>query len=321
MSNKVAAIFSVVLCLALVGCKKNADEAPSPPAEKAVALEPAKAPVAEDSNEAKTDVATEPASDAKVIEKPFFYTVSGPDGASGHLLGTMHMGIDAAKELPEGVWKALESASSLSIEADITDVKVAMGLMLPPGENLKDLLGEETWALLEKKLGKGTAQMLLPMKPAAAASAIAIHGMKMTMPMDLAVVAKAQTADKPVHFLEDASFQLAMLDKVMTVETVREMLTNPDATDMQTMLDTYRRGDEEALIEVMQDDSSLGENGDEKLEALLFERNANWIPKLEELFAEKGAFVAVGAAHLVGPRSVVELLEAKGYTVTRWAAQ
>jgi uncharacterized protein len=49
---------------------------------------------------------------------------------------------------------------------------------------------------------------------------------------------------------------------------------------------------------------------------LLVERNKNWLPKLEALFARKGAaFVVVGAAHLVGPDGLVAMLKAKGYTV------
>ncbi len=317
MQNSLLLIASLTLCLLSPGCKKEA------PKEKRSA--PAVTTSADDAAptapEPTPKIEQEKAPDVAIIEKPFFYTVEGPDGESGFLLGTMHMGVDAAKELPKEVWEALESASSLTIEADITDVKVAMGLMLPKDQNLKDLLGEETWALLVKKVGEPTANMLLPMKPAAAASAIAIQGITMTIPMDLAVVAKAQANKTPVHFLEDAAFQLAMLEKVMTVETVREMLTSTEATDMKTMLQTYRDGDEERLLKEMQDPTSLGENGEEKMEALLFERNENWIPKLEELFAAKGAFVAVGAAHLIGPRSVPALLEAKGYKITRRTKQ
>tara|TARA_R110002096_G_scaffold299503_6_gene494158 strand:- start:58935 stop:59918 length:984 start_codon:yes stop_codon:yes gene_type:complete len=324
MLDKLVLVASLAICLLATGCKKSADEKDPAATDVATKVESATEATpteVEPAPETTTDDAEGSVNDAEdsavVIKNPFFYTVTGPNGESGFLLGTMHMGVDAAKEMPKDVWLALASASSLTIEADITDVTVAMGLMLPKDQNLKDLLGEESWALLEKKVGKPTAQMLLPMKPAAAASAIAIQGIKMTMPMDLAVVAKAQTAELPIHYLEDAAFQLAMLEKVMTVETVREMLASEDATDMKTMLETYRKGDAEALLEEMQDTSSLGENGEEKIEALLFDRNANWIPKLEELFAEKGAFVAVGAAHLIGPRSVNALLKAKGYTITR----
>jgi uncharacterized protein YbaP (TraB family) len=327
MLNKLLPLASILLCLAAASCKKESPGEKTPAPEAKIEATANHETAANDEAATPTDeVAPEPSAETAtdgvaVIENPFFYTVAGPNGESGFLLGTMHMGVDAAKELPKDVWLALASASSLTIEADITDVKVAMGLMLPPGQNLKDLLGEETWALFVEKVGEGTAKMMLPMKPAAAASAIAIQGIKMTMPMDLAVVSKAQEAKLPIHYLEDAAFQLAMLDEVMTVDTVREMLTSPDATDMKTMLQTYRNGDDAALIKEMQNTSALGENGEEKMEALLFKRNENWIPKLEELFATKGAFVAVGAAHLLGPRSVVDLLAAKGYTITRFAKQ
>ena len=43
---------------------------------------------------------------------------------------------------------------------------------------------------------------------------------------------------------------------------------------------------------------------------LLVDRNRNWLPKIEALFARKGrAFVVVGAAHLVGPDGLLAMLE------------
>lgn len=309
---------SLFLCLALsIGCKKEAAEKTEP--ATAATTAPEHAPPEADEADVAEDAAAPAKPSVPVIDKPFFYKVQGPSGNAGYLLGTMHMGVDAEKELPKSVWDALMSSTSLAIEADIADVKIAMGLMLPKGQNLRDVLGEETWQRLVEELGEATANMLLPMKPAAAASALAVKGLPMTVPMDLALLNKANEQKKTIHYLEDAAFQLAMLDKVMNADTVREMLENPEKSDMKKMLVTYRAGDADALLKEMEDTSSLGEDGPDKLEALLYERNANWIPKLEELFETKGAFVAVGAAHLIGPRSVVELLEAKGYSVERLA--
>ena len=49
---------------------------------------------------------------------------------------------------------------------------------------------------------------------------------------------------------------------------------------------------------------------------LLVDRNRNGLPRIEALFARRGrALVVVGAAHLVGPDGVVQMLKAKGYTV------
>ena len=319
MLPKLLLAMSILVSLSSVGCKKeSADKTEAAPAAVEVTPSPAEAAKPDQSADEPELPTGNDEPSAAIIAKPFFYTVKGPEGQAGYLLGTMHMGVDAAKELPTAVWDALAASKSLTIEADITDVKIAMGLMLPKGQNLKDVLGEETWALLVEKLGEPTAKMLLPMKPAAAAATLAVKGLPMTVPMDLALLNQARESDKTLTYLEDAAFQLAMLDKVMNADTVREMLTNPEATDMKTMLATYRSGDEKALLREMENTTSLGENGAEKLEALLFDRNSNWIPMLEELFATKGAFVAVGAAHLIGPRSVVDLLTKKGYTIERF---
>ena len=49
---------------------------------------------------------------------------------------------------------------------------------------------------------------------------------------------------------------------------------------------------------------------------LLVGRNQKWIPKLKAMLAsEKTHFVTVGAGHLVGRDSVVEMLRARGYKV------
>jgi uncharacterized protein YbaP (TraB family) len=49
---------------------------------------------------------------------------------------------------------------------------------------------------------------------------------------------------------------------------------------------------------------------------LLVERNRNWMPKIEALFARRGkTLVVVGAAHLLGPDGLIAMLKAKGYTV------
>jgi len=54
------------------------------------------------------------------------------------------------------------------------------------------------------------------------------------------------------------------------------------------------------------------------IDVLLLDRNRNWIPTLERLLAEnREDLIVVGAAHLAGEGSVLDLLEKAGYTVTR----
>jgi uncharacterized protein YbaP (TraB family) len=51
-------------------------------------------------------------------------------------------------------------------------------------------------------------------------------------------------------------------------------------------------------------------------ERFLNRRNRNWIPVMENLMQKNPTFVAVGAAHLMGPNGVISLLRQKGYTVS-----
>ena len=52
-------------------------------------------------------------------------------------------------------------------------------------------------------------------------------------------------------------------------------------------------------------------------EAVLFERNARWLPLIEPQLREGDLFIAVGAAHLFGERGILAELQRRGYTVKR----
>jgi uncharacterized protein YbaP (TraB family) len=92
------------------------------------------------------------------------------------------------------------------------------------------------------------------------------------------------------------------------------------------MLDAYIAGDETKIVAISdsEKDDAL-EHGytaaeyDQEMNEMLYDRNASWIDALDRLHAAGGGFVAVGALHLVGPRSVLALLAGKGYRVTRLA--
>jgi uncharacterized protein YbaP (TraB family) len=51
---------------------------------------------------------------------------------------------------------------------------------------------------------------------------------------------------------------------------------------------------------------------------LLVDRNQAWVARISgEMAKGRTVFVAVGAAHTVGPDGLAALLEAKGFTVKR----
>lgn len=99
----------------------------------------------------------------------------------------------------------------------------------------------------------------------------------------------------------------------MLVQALEDL---PDMTDkMFEMLDIWMGGDEAQLDELMLDET---QGLDGFAERLLFERNRNWLPPIEQMLADNEAnLIIVGAAHLGGAEGVPALLEQAGYTVER----
>ena len=82
-----------------------------------------------------------------------------------------------------------------------------------------------------------------------------------------------------------------------------------------TIVSAWANGDVEAIAA-----TNLPQTPDDVAETqhVLFDRNANWIPAIEKLLADNQQdLIVVGAAHLAGPGSVLDLLAKAGYTVTR----
>lgn len=84
---------------------------------------------------------------------------------------------------------------------------------------------------------------------------------------------------------------------------------------MNKLLEAWKAADEKELATAFVDDMK---KSPELYEALLVKRNKAWVPVLEKLMAAKqDNFVVVGTAHLVGSDSVLNMLKAKGYKISR----
>ena len=79
------------------------------------------------------------------------------------------------------------------------------------------------------------------------------------------------------------------------------------------MIGAWKVGDGKLLNELMSEEMKEGEK---VRELMLTNRNKNWIPEIEKaLEGPQNIFFLVGAGHLVGKDSVVELLQKRGHTL------
>jgi hypothetical protein len=125
---------------------------------------------------------------------------------------------------------------------------------------------------------------------------------------------------KPIGELETNVEQLGFFDK-LPEGAQRELLLGaidqPQSfnAEFKQMLGAWARGDVNAIARTFNRD--LGNSPDLK-QALIERRNANWSRWIEQRMDQPGAImIAVGAGHLAGKDSVIDMLRKGGYQVRR----
>ncbi len=258
-----------------------------------------------------------------VVSGAYFFEVT-KDGRASHILGTRHISISLTK-FPEVVRTTLDHASLLVEEIAPEDHPKPTF----KDEALREQLGPEQWAHYEELVGPVFAKRV-EHKPSLVASLLLIAMYEdLTIALDKQLAERA-TADKiPSAGLELSSFQMDLISKLLDIRLLKAFIDEtPNRAKLRELahdgMEHYCKGDEkeESPVEGVEEKQLLS-HGYTKAdvasfkEVLLYQRNTDWIPKLEKLFEQDRVFVAVGAGHLQGPRGVIELLRARGYTITR----
>lgn len=260
------------------------------------------------------------------LAHPLFWSAT-KDGITSYFLGTMHTGVDAEKRLPDSVWAKLDAAKTFAMETDIGDPAVANAGKRTSGTIHEDL-GPDYYKKLEAIITPAMAKSIDGMKPMVAATLISLRGIPPTAPMDRVLHARALGGKKAIVYLEKAALQAEIVDKYMGIRELKLMIDTADkgVERMKRLMAAYVAGDDAALVALSDEEKADALAAGfteaelaEQNEAMIYRRNASWIEPIEKLHAAGGGFIAVGALHLVGPKSVLELLAARGFTVTRVA--
>jgi len=249
------------------------------------------------------------------------------DGRTTYFFGTMHAGVDASTRLPAIVWSKLDASRAFAMETDLDGAAVSP-VFAPTTQSLREALGADYWAKLEAALGAGGAREVEYLPPMVPAASLSLRGLPPTPPMDRVLSARAAGEHKPIVFLEPVDRQLAALARWFDVKALRMLLDELPTSEQhaRALLAAYVAGDERTMLALNDDEKAdalrhgyTAAEYDREMADLLYDRNASWIAPIEQLHAAGGGFVAVGALHLVGPRSVLDLLAHRGYRITRLA--
>jgi uncharacterized protein len=215
---------------------------------------------------------------------------------------------DKTAGLPLAAQFGLDMAHPLSTKIGKDDVdlldKTAKGMGLP---------GESTFEPMQPWLVTMTVSVM-PMLKAGydPASGVDVVLLKQARDAGKKIVG-LETMEQQLHFVADEpqAEQVEMLHKELT-----EMTKN--TAEMADMVSAWEKG-EVAKIGAL-------ENGEMKTKyaaeykTLVVDRNAKWAATLDGLLKDPATgtvFVAVGAAHLAGDDSVIEMLKKDGWVVAR----
>lgn len=274
--------------------------------------------------------------DTKEEGKPALWKLTGTkpeQKGSAYLFGTIHI-------LPKGVnWRtplletALKESDQLIIEVlGLEDTqnaaRIFSKLAISPNQpeieqRIKPSLRDDLDAVIDKSNIPEFA--LNRMESWAAALSLASAqtnnlGLDASEGVEKKLVAQFGEFKKPVEGLETIEQQLGYFDTLPETQQ-RDMLTSvvEEAGDTKTsfekLFNAWISGDTEVIAEL----ANGGILEDPKTrEKLLVARNQDWAEQLDKRLQSPGmSFVAVGAAHLVGPDAVQTMLEKRGYKIQK----
>jgi hypothetical protein len=257
---------------------------------------------------------------------------------SSLLFGTIHVGRPEFYPLPASRLSRLTTVDALVLEADITDTARAISAtqkfaMYAAGEDgLDRRLSPELLKRLDAVLARNQLERapMMRMKPWMLGTVLTLFeaaqaGYVPGLAAEAYVIRMAKSGNKPIlefegieqqfSLFENASWptQLAYLE-----DALKAVESNAARREINRIVQAWETADRpalERLLGEMRAQTSVGARF--TVDTILLGRHDAMVRRIETLMADgRNYLFAVGALHLVGPGGVVEMLRARGYTVT-----
>jgi uncharacterized protein YbaP (TraB family) len=269
----------------------------------------------------------EPAAARNTARHPL-WVIEGKQN-SIYLLGSIHVLRKSDYPLPQALEQAYREAEVLYMEIDMDDIDqgeaVAFTLgkgMLPLDRSLDEVLGQQRAAQARaqaKAMGLDLG-MFNRFEPwVAAVGVIQAQVMKLGLDPEMGIEKHferlARTDGKEIRGFETLGEQLGFFDG-LSLERQADflMLSLEDAgsmeEDLEMLVSAWRKGESHVLARTLTEEF---QGFPDLYELLIAGRNRNWAKQIEPLLDDEDDYlIVVGALHLVGEDSVLEILRRKG---------
>ncbi|MEM6900386.1 MAG: TraB/GumN family protein [Pseudomonadota bacterium] len=269
--------------------------------------------------------------------EPAMWTLSDED-TTINILGTVHLLPPETEWRTDRIKSAFKAADSVCFEVDaigrameVLSLTFSRGIM-PPGEKMTDYLDkEETEELraIAEELGIPFPSINvmqpwfagLTIEQYIASRAGLVEGVEFSMHPDVLQSGKTlcemETVEEQLGGLASMSleeqFNVIRASQDDFEELGADGLVDQFIEDIDELVEMWLAGDVEGISEEVTPEA-FGSQA--YYDELLVKRNVRWVPRIEAMLEGEGnILIAVGAAHLAGPDSVITMLRDRGYEV------
>ena len=315
----IAFLLAIVMCFALAACNESEEK---------------------DGEKTARRETREPTS------TPILYKVTDGDGDAIWLFGSIHVGLEEYYPLPDYVMDAFENSDALAVEFDIVAFQKDMqaqtaaltALIYTDGTTIADHIPAELYEqaveiIDENSMYVSAYDSYCPILWSSLLDNILMEkaGAETNLGVDMHMINLAYDCDKPVLDVESPELQynlMAGFSEELQIMLLEKSVENFERYNlygmaMNMLMKTWMTGDEETLVLMLNEESQLGTERERELyaeytDALITQRNLSMTAYAEDAL-ESGdeLFICVGAAHIVGPDAMADLLAERGYTVER----
>jgi uncharacterized protein len=248
-----------------------------------------------------------------------------------YLFGSIHLAKADFYPLPAAVEAAYRQADTLAVEADPTDpaaTEKAMPLLTYAApDKLENHLSEQTWHQLKAMTGPAV-ESFQTLRPATLTMAFTLQffaqkGYEPKYGVDLHFIHQAKADRKKLLEFEGMEFQAGVLGGLsdadgdaMVGEMLRGLRSGALQLEAEAMIDAWKYGNAPRLADVLRDAANKDDGSKKIMKRLLEDRNVGMAQKIMRLLkAGEKAFIVVGAGHMVGENSIVQILRQQGFQV------
>lgn len=333
MKKLLALLLTLALLLSMAACTTALD--PLPGEKEIETTEPVSEKPSESDPEPPAATST-----------PLLYKVTGKNGGTVWLFGSIHVGIDEMYPFPDYVLDAYNEADALAVECDVIALQKDMELMTElvqmmlylDGTTISDHISPELYDAAVAIMEENDSYMkildyYLPVMWYSTIETFTYenYGYDSSIGIDMTLLSMAKDEEKPILEVESARFQYEMLasfspelQEVLLQEAVDGYNSPENKEALDALLQAWCRGDADVLLQYLNEETDS--DADPELLKLIEEfntametdRNIAMADYAEEILnSDEKVFICVGMAHILGDGAMVDLLQQRGYTVER----